>query len=156
MVDCLAHYFFVIFVNDLPGAIIQDTSISLYADDAKIYKDCVTRFDCPTFYDDFISMNDWFVLWQLKINLNKYEVLHIGQTNRRFNYCIGERIIKKTDKIRDLGLLTSDDLSNSKHCAEIARRAYYRLSLAIYVGGALIEPKLGCVRPDNYVTNTFK
>ena len=123
----LGPLFFIIFVNDLPGAISEDTSISLYADDAKIYKDCVSLFDCLTLYDDLISMNDWFELWQLKINLNKCEVLHIGQTNRRFNYCIGERIIKKTDKIRDLGLLTSDDLSNSKHCAEIARRAYYRL-----------------------------
>ena len=30
------------------------------------------------------------------------------------------------------------------------------MTLAIYVGGALIEPKLGCVRPDNSVTNIFK
>ena len=123
----LGPLFFVIFINDLPGALSPNSTISLYADDAKVYKDCVTLFDCLTLYDDIQALNDWFVLWQLKINLSKCEVLHIGPSNPKFSYFIGDEYIRKADSIRDLGLLTSPDLSSSQHCTEIARRAHYRL-----------------------------
>ena len=71
----LGPLFFVIFINDLPGAPSPNSTVSMSAEDAKIYKDCVTLFDCLTLYDDIQALNDWFFLWQLKINLSKCEDL---------------------------------------------------------------------------------
>ena len=42
-VNCLDHCY-------LPGALSPNSTISLYADDSKIYKDCVTLFDCLPLY----------------------------------------------------------------------------------------------------------
>ena len=86
----------IIFVNDLPGAISQDTSISLYADDAKMYKDSVAfnyillqihickRTNVKEQKNTFLKRDR-----QLQINLSKCKVLlsikllHWGKNNKK-------------------------------------------------------------------------
>ena len=75
---------------------------------------------------DISNVEKWVSDWQLKINVGKCELLHIGSTNNNFQYELNGLIIPTSDKCRDLGITVSDDLKFTSHCQKIARNAHYR------------------------------
>ena len=95
--------------------------------DAKLYSKYIIVHDNLNIYDDVISMNEWFNLWQLRLNLNIYKVLHLGWANKNFNYFLEEKILKNVESFCDLGLTTTSDMSSNKNCAEISIKAYFCL-----------------------------
>ena len=48
----LGPLFFIIYINDLPGVIIKDSSIALYANDSKMYRIMNTQEDLSSFQSD--------------------------------------------------------------------------------------------------------
>ena len=50
----LGPFFFIVYINDLPGAISTDSSITLYADDNKMYRVINTQEDLSTFQSDLV------------------------------------------------------------------------------------------------------
>ena len=73
----LGPLLFLLFINDLP-ANIDGCSLSLYADDSKLYGRSDHLSDYLNIYDNLIAAQEWFEAWQLKINLTKCEVLHVS------------------------------------------------------------------------------
>lgn len=122
----LGPLLFVLYINDLPNH-TSNCSLELYADDSKLYNKINTVDDCLDLADDLLNIQHWFDLWQLRINVNKCELLHIGRNNINFPYRVQQYLIPEKLFCKDLGIYVTDDLSVRKHCSVVARNAFFRL-----------------------------
>ena len=98
----------VIFINDLPGEIINDSK--LYADDTKILSimnsdECVTNLQ-----KDLDRAFKWTQDWLLKFNPNKCVVMHYGQNNRRSPLYIDGHQLAESEIEKDVGVMFSTNL----------------------------------------------
>ena len=57
---------------------VNNSEISLYADDAKLYKAVKTVNDYLDMIDDILNIGSWIEEWQIRINISKCELLRIG------------------------------------------------------------------------------
>ena len=64
----LGPLFFIVYINDLPGVISQDSSIALYADDSKMYRVISTQQDLSSFQIDRDKISDWCKMNKMRIN----------------------------------------------------------------------------------------
>ena len=61
------------------------------------------------------------------MNIEKCEILHIAARNNKNQYVINNLPIAETDSVRDLAVITSNQLSSPSYCAHIARNASWRI-----------------------------
>ena len=85
-------------VNDLN----LSSKISLYADDAKIYRNVNTESQYQLLQDDLDKFSSFCDDWQLMINADKCELLHLGHGNLGKSYTLNDEIVPGKDEIRDL------------------------------------------------------
>ena len=72
---------FLLYINDMPSTV--KTSISLFADDTKLYSPCK---DHDLLQADLDMLCNWSSKWQLLFNTDKCKVVHIGRTNQQLSY----------------------------------------------------------------------
>ena len=130
----LGPILFSIFINDLPDYLIsrnisQSVSLKLFADDIKSYQAVNTLEDAFEFQNVINTVINWCDYWQLKVNLSKCTVLHVGHSNKHFKYGINGIPIPSTPMVKDLGLLIDETLSFSSHIASIVSRARARCNI---------------------------
>ena len=70
-------FFFIIHINDLPGAISKNSSIALYADDSKLYRIINSPDDMSSFQGDLDKISDWCKENKMKINTKKCKIIRI-------------------------------------------------------------------------------
>eukprot|EP00061_Rhincodon_typus_P000873 g13050.t1 len=70
--------FFVIYINDLDVNI--EGMVSKFADDTKIGVVVDSDEGYLRVQQDLDQMGQWAKEWQVQFNLDKYEVLHFGQS----------------------------------------------------------------------------
>ena len=68
---------FVIFINDLPDVIHEQTITALYADDTKLHRTILSVKDCAILQQDLTSLNTWSRESNMKFNASKCKVLTI-------------------------------------------------------------------------------
>ena len=117
---------FILYINSI-AEIPTSSTIQLYADDAKLYRGISSDEDAEQMQNDLSRVCDYFRDWQLNINTEKCELIHIGQINRHNNYLLDGQNIQTEQNCRDLGVKVSEDAKFSQHCNEIARSAFFRL-----------------------------
>jgi len=122
----LGPLLFNIYINDVYRC-IKNNAIKLYADDSKIYGRANDELGCISLWEDLRNVQSFFNEWQLKVNIDKCEVLHIGYNNAGFRYKLDDCVLPESSDCRDLGIRISDDLSVHKHCANIVRTCFFRL-----------------------------
>ena len=122
----LGPFLFNIYINDLPSK-TNSCKVTLYADDAKMYKTISNEDDFQAFSQDIVNVEDFFNDWQLNVNQNKCELLHLGHDNPKNNYEINGSSIPDKPIIRDLGVLLDEKLLCRNHISAIVRTAYFRL-----------------------------
>ena len=122
----LGPLLFILYVNDVVDCIAPETKIQMYADDAKIYRPIRTVSDNDSLQQDLKSLTNFFNSWQLKMNNDKCNVIHLGHNNQEFSYKIEDDALDAKEHCRDLGVIVSKDLSLHKHCMQIAKSAYFR------------------------------
>ena len=66
----LSGLFFALYVNDLPN-VLRCCSLSLYADDAKIYSPILQNSAIENIQADIDAFTDWCKTWRLNINESK-------------------------------------------------------------------------------------
>ena len=103
-------------------------SVNLFADDVKLY----SRVDSLNFHilqSTIDAIVDWADKWQLRINISKSSVLHLGARNAGLCYKINDSDLCTDCNPRDLGIIMDRKLSYDYHIETIVRQAYSRVGI---------------------------
>jgi hypothetical protein len=124
----LGPVLFLIYINDL-AEVVKNCSISIFADDSKIYFEVNRTLDVDRMQADIDRVLLWCQAWQLEIAAHKCNILHIGRGSLGHTYSMGQTEISTVDSVKDLGVTISADLRFSLHVANITKQAFQRLNL---------------------------
>ena len=123
----LGPILFLIFVNDLPAAVLNST-LFLFADDAKVYRPIANATDMAFLQEDLNLLNTWSIDNHLNFSVHKCIFLSF-YTKITSCYHIGTNQLTQSNLHRDLGVLQSTNLSWSHHYNHISANAYKSLGL---------------------------
>jgi len=127
----VGSFFFIIYINDLPGVISGDSSFPLYADDSKLYRVINSPEDITSFQGDLHKISDWCKENKMKVNVKECKIMRITRKKSRQvrdNHINGQGL-ESVHIYKDLGLLTSSNLSWNSHIDSITARANRVLDL---------------------------
>ena len=62
-----------------------------FADDAKLFGKVHSDVDNISLQEDLQILFDWAQNWQMEFNVDKCKVMHIGNSNRNFKYCLDNK-----------------------------------------------------------------
>ena len=96
---------FLVFINDIADDISTDTSIPLYADDAKCYRKLLDPADQAILQSDLNTIVDWSELWRMSYNASKCKHLSLTKKQKPLEttYFLGGNILSKSACEKDLG-----------------------------------------------------
>jgi hypothetical protein len=80
----LGPLLFVIYINDMPSQICNNTKI--YADDTKIFSRIENEQDALNLQTDLDNLTVWNKKWKMILNTNKCKVMHFGKKNINHKY----------------------------------------------------------------------
>ena len=102
---------FLIYINDIGSELSHNTSLPLYADDAKCSRVIRGQMDQGILQQDLFTLHQWSETWGMKFNAKKCK--HLCITNKRnrlvTSYGLGTEHIPLSTE--DLGVLISHNLS---------------------------------------------
>ena len=55
----LGPILFLVYVNDLPGSVLSELYIHMFADDIKLYRAIKSKEDCDILQQDLDDVTDW-------------------------------------------------------------------------------------------------
>lgn len=117
----LGPVLFIIYINDIDERI--SCKISKFADDTKITSKVTSVSQWQKLQCDLDKLTSWAETWQMKFNIEKCKVLHIGNDNVQARYVMNNVQLSSTAKEKDLGVVVSKDLKPSQHCTETVKTA---------------------------------
>ncbi len=130
----LGPLLFIIFINDLPAYLLSKfspdhPSIKLFADDLKTFY-VVNSLNDALYFQSFLNtICDWCFEWQLSLNVDKCELLHLGKSNFCYNYGLYGAKLPSPTRVRDLGVLIDNELNFSDHISSIVSKARSRCGI---------------------------
>ena len=117
----LGPILFNIFISEIAECL--NGKVCLFADDTKI----CNRVDVPggihQMEKDLGKLEEWSKIWQLKFNVDKCKIMHLGRKNPRAEYKISDTVLTSVSEERDLGVIISDDLKVGRQCHRAAGNA---------------------------------
>jgi hypothetical protein len=115
----LGTLLFLLYINDLPNAIIQNATPILFADDTSII---ITGRDPHKFQDDldttFCQISEWFQLNSLSLNISKTHFIQFSSKSLNdsdINITYKNNYISKENDLNFLGLNINNTLSWKIH-----------------------------------------
>lgn len=150
----LGPLLFVVYINDLPDVLENNSEVYLYADDTKIFRRIEEQEDCRKLQDDIRALKTWSEKWLLKFHPSKCKVMRIGRSEVPEEHYVMDEIMESVVAEKDLGVIIDSDLSFEKHASEkinkansivgLIRRTFVSLDEVIFrsLFTALIRPIL--------------
>ncbi|CAM5091047.1 unnamed protein product [Eretmochelys imbricata] len=80
----LGPVLFNIIINDLEKGV--NRKVAKLADDTKLLSVVKSKVDCEELQRDFTKLGDWATKWQMKFNVVKCKVMHIGKHKPNYTY----------------------------------------------------------------------
>ena len=117
----LGPILFLIYVNDIDDGL--NCKVSKFADDTKIACKVTTTRERETLQSDLDRLTHWANEWQMKFNIEKCKVLHIGSNNNKLLYSMNGQQLSAVNKEKDLGVLVTNDLKPGQHCSQVVKTA---------------------------------
>jgi hypothetical protein len=109
---------FIIYINDMPDMV--NSTIRLYADDAKLYRVIRNKQDEATLQRNLHSLHTWSAKWLLKFHPEKCHMMRLSTTTQsqlpayKMNSCNGMVVLAWSVSERDLGVLVDSKLTFSE------------------------------------------
>ena len=131
-----AHFFFVLFINDIYENIEPNTNIALYADDTKIWREIKSNNDCDILQKDIDTLYAWSKNNKMSFHPDKCKALSIYDFRPDFvkilpfpkqHYMIDNTDIDFSECERDLGVLVNSNLRWEDHHIKILNKAHQML-----------------------------
>ncbi len=123
----LGPVLFLVYINDIDIGLVS--KISKFADDSKLCKTVCTDDDREALQQDLDRLSEWSQQWQMKFNVDKCSVVHLGPKNIQCNYKLGQSELKKSVKERDLGVIVDNNMKWSEQCNVAVRNANSTLGI---------------------------
>jgi len=120
----LGPILFLCYSADMP-AVVENSKLSIYADDTKLYKEIYSVEDCIKLQSDLDNIYNWAKLWQMELNPDKTKLLSIGNSTVLFDYSLDNKAIEKVNHMKDVGVIIQSDLKFTMHCSSIIKKAYF-------------------------------
>jgi len=126
----LGPILFVIYINDMPDALIN--TVKLYADDSKILADIGAKGEQDrhgALQADLDQATSWARDWLMQLNFEKCKVMHFGHGNPKKDYHLVDNegvvhTLEKTVAERDLGVIISSDLKQHRQVDKAASKGF--------------------------------
>ena len=119
----LGPVLFILYINDITK-VIRNTYIMIFADDSKIIKAINTMQDRDLFNEDLIAVTEWATANKMKLNKLKYQLLQYGKDDElKLPYQADNVQIEKSETVKDIGVLMSDNLLFNDHITEIKNKS---------------------------------
>ena len=119
----------------------------MFADDTKMFRKIQSQSDFLQFQQDISNLLAWSVKWQLKINVSKCFVFHLGPDHFYGDYYLDGVQISPNSIVRDLGVTMDYYLKFHEHTNLTITKANRVLGL--------IRKTFYCREPD-MITKLFK
>lgn len=151
----LGPLLFVLYINDLPDKVIS--SILLFADDTKIFKEVDSITDSLIIQKDIEELEKWSTDWLLQFHPDKCHVLTIGKfanIKHAHPYTLSEDQLEHVFTEKDLGILIDAELTFEEHISKqvnkansilgTIKRSFENLTPQIFLTlyGAFVRPHL--------------
>ena len=97
---------FLLYINDLPNTKSSQSTIALYADDAKIFRPVNNLQDVLTLQQDLDNVVNWSRKWQMNFNIKKCNVITLSRKVNTINffYNINGSPLTHVNNVKDLGV----------------------------------------------------
>ena len=120
----LGPVLFILYVNDMVTQVSENTSVNLFADDAKVVRTINCRLDYILLQRDINQLFDWSNTWLLNFNITKCKLLRIARVVRYcVDYFINDVKLECVNEFTDLGIMISSNLSWHSHITSKVKRA---------------------------------
>jgi len=129
----LGPILFIIYINDVCDIIVGSTACKLYADDIKLYSSVNYNGVSADLTTSLNNLMSWSKTWQLKVNINKCNVLRIGRNTNFGDYVFNSDVVPRVDTVTDLGIVVDRNLNFAEYINTCVSKAYSR-SFLIFKG----------------------
>ena len=120
----LGPILFAIFINDLDVNVANKVDLlSKFADDTKVGHAVVTVEDSNVLQAALDTLCAWADKWQMRFNVDKCHVIHVGKNNKEFVYHMNGVQLAVSEQEKDIGVLINNKLKPTAHCEKAARTA---------------------------------
>ncbi len=110
----LGPVLFLVYINDIDLGLIS--KLSKFADDSKLCKNICTENDREELQNDLDRLSEWSEQWQMKFNVDKCSVIHLGHKNKQYSYKLGDSELKTSVQEKDLGIIVDSKMNWSEQC----------------------------------------
>jgi len=134
----LGPILFSLFINDIAEVCCGTVNNSLFADDPKLFSES-TLDSLGNDLQQLLSMlQSWCSAWQLSVNIEKCNVLHLGFNNASVQYEYNNTVISDVSTVCDLGVDVDSSLKFDGQINRIAAKAHLRIRILFrgFFGGA--------------------
>ena len=135
----LGPLLFVLFINDLPSGLSEETEIHLYADDTKIWRAIDSNNDITCLQNDINILNNWANNNLMKFHPDKCKVLTVHNSHHIFHgvdgktvfspYTLDSHPLKSVDVEKDLGVDITPKLNWEHQVTRLCSKAAQKLGL---------------------------
>lgn len=149
----LGPLLFTLFINPLPGCLIESSGL-LFADDFKFFRVISSPQDCLLLQRDIDNVDCWFRENKMSLNVNKCSVMTFSRKNNiiGYDYNINGVNLERKSEIKDLGVIFRSDVRFNSHFIGMVNRAYKSMGFIIRNGksfelGTIVRLYHALVRP---------
>ena len=106
-----------------------NSAVLQFADDLKMLRAIHDISDFHQLQADIDSLVAWANKWQLRFNVSKCHLLHLGRSQHYSEYNIHGNLISLRDSIKDMGVFIDDKLKFHTHAASMIAKANCTLAV---------------------------
>ena len=105
----------------------DETNISQYADDIKLWRAMYSERDCEILQSDIDELNNWCRENNMKLHLGKFKVVSITASSKNdgillyvlpfanYSYTVGDSVIDYENSEKDLGVIINNEFKWHEH-----------------------------------------
>ena len=137
---------FLVYINDAPDYICSSPTITLFADDSKLYRAIIQPGCGNHLQKDLDGLHKWSQDWSMDFNGIKCKVMHIAKKKissaTKRNYTLDDLELENVPYITDLGIIVSNNMSWNRHIEATVMRANKNLGLLKRVCKEMRDPNI--------------
>ena len=120
----LGPLLFILYVNDI-SFILKKLKLLIYADDMKLFLEIRNEEDINIFQNEIHIFYTWCKKSLLELNVKKCNLISFSRkrTTSNITIALGNQIVEKCERVRDLGIILDSKLTFIDHYNTIIHRA---------------------------------